>query len=101
MNRYVVGTLVTVAALLIGVLVLFGVQNSSRVTQLSLNLGFYAAELQNPVSVVYLIFGSFGGGLLVSFLAFFPGSMRAKSEARKLKQELALAGGSSSDGWKS
>ena len=101
MNRYVVGTLVTVIALLIGVVVLFGVQNSSRVTQLSLNFGFYAAELQKPVSVVYLIFGSFGAGFLVSFLAFFPRSMRARSKVSKLERELALAGGSSSDGWNS
>jgi hypothetical protein len=44
---------------------LFTVQNSSRVTDLSLDLWFTAFHLSDSVPVPYLIWGAFGGGLLV------------------------------------
>lgn len=69
---------------------LFYVQNSARTTQLSLDLGFAAWRLQQPVPVPALVLGCVGGGFLVGFL---PTWMRGLSRGRRVKQlerQLAL-----------
>lgn len=69
---------------------LFYVQNSARTTQLSLDLGFAAWQLKQPVSVPILVLGSVGGGFLFGFL---PTWMRGLARGRRVKQlerQLAL-----------
>jgi hypothetical protein len=45
---------------------LFTVQNSSRLTDLSLNLWVVAFELSEPLPVPYLVLGAFGAGLILA-----------------------------------
>ena len=49
----------------LAVLVLFYLQNSLRLTDLSLNLGFAAWRLANPVPVPALLLGALGTGVLL------------------------------------
>lgn len=71
---------------------LFVVQNSLRTTQLSLNLGFAAWELSQPLPVVALVGGAFGAGLLLGLLLLLPGWARRGRKLRQLEQEIALGG---------
>jgi hypothetical protein len=56
----------------LGLAVLFTIQNSSRLTDLSLDLGMAAWHLERPLSVPALLWGAFAlgvvGGLLLSWL---------------------------------
>jgi len=94
MNRTAV--LVGVLAIVGGVLYLGWVQNSARMTQLSLNLGPVGAwQLAKPVAVPALIASSFGGGLLIGALAFLGNSMRLSRQVRRLEQQIAVSGSDS------
>lgn len=82
-------------SLLLGLLILaigalFYVQNSLRVVDLSLNLGFVAFKLQEPVAVPLALLASFGAGLL--------GGVIVMLLARRAPVESARAGATSSSG---
>jgi uncharacterized integral membrane protein len=86
------GILVLVTLLLAGVVTLFVVQNASRTTQLSLNLGFAAWQLQDPVPVPALIAVAFATGFLLSAVLFGVRAVTAGRRVRRLEQEAALNG---------
>lgn len=101
MVRYLVVVVSALALSVLGTGALFWIQNSSRTTQLSLDLGIAAWQLSEPVSVPALIAVSFGIGLLVGGLMFAVPSQRNARKARRLEAELALsgAGAGERDGW--
>ena len=77
-------------ALLLGTVVaLFSIQHGSRTTQLSLDIGFAAWQLDRAVPIPLLMAACAGGGLL---LGAVPMGVRAYSRGRRVKQlERALA----------
>ena len=75
-------------------------QNHTRTTQLSFDYGLGAMQLEQAVSVPLLMWVCFLIGFIASALYFGGSAMRANQKARRLEQELALAGGSSNDGWR-
>jgi uncharacterized integral membrane protein len=85
------------AAALAGFIALFAVQNSSRVTQLSLDLGMAAWQLTQPVSVPALMGICIGGGFLLGVALIFPSYSRLSRRARSLEQKLALTEPTGSD----
>lgn len=80
--------LLVVLALL--TIVAFTMQNMSRTTGLSLNLGLWAWKLREPVAVPALLWGSFGVGLVVAGAWGWLRSSTLSRRVRKLEQELAL-----------
>jgi uncharacterized membrane protein YciS (DUF1049 family) len=91
MNR--TALLVGVLAVVGGVLYLGWVQNSARLTQLSLNLGPVGAwQLTTPVAVPVLIASSFGSGFVIGALVFLGNSMRLSRQVRRLEQQIAVSG---------
>lgn len=90
MNRYVVLTALLVALLVVFTGYLFVVQNSTRTTQLSLNVGFAAWQLTEPVQVPALIGVAFGAGFLLALMWLLPGRMRLAARVRRLEQEAAI-----------
>jgi hypothetical protein len=98
MNRTAV--LVGLIAVVAGVMYLGWVQNSARMTQLSLNLGPVGAwQLAKPVGIPVLIASSFGGGVVAGAIFFLGNMMRLSRQVRRLEQQLAVSGseGSSPD----
>lgn len=79
---------------------LFAFQNHTRTTQLSLDLGFYAAQLDQPLQIPVLMALCVAVGALVPTVYFGTRWWRANTKARRLEQELALSGGGSKDGWR-
>lgn len=80
-------------------------QNHTRMTQLSFDYGFGATQLQDPISVPLLMWVCFGTGFLLSAIYFGGSSFSANAKARRLEQQLAMTGGSSTggssdDGWR-
>lgn len=69
---------------------LFTAQNLARATQLSLNVGFAAWQLSQPVPVVGLVFGSFGLGLVIGAILMLRRSFRLSRRIRELEQQAAL-----------
>jgi hypothetical protein len=55
---------IVAVVLVVTVTALFVVQNSGRVTDLSLDLYFFATHLRQPVPVPYLLLGALGGGFV-------------------------------------
>lgn len=84
----------------VGVIVLFVVQNSARATQLSLDLGFAAWQLADPVPVVALVGGAFGLGFVIGAGWFGIRSMQLSSKVRRLEQEIALSGSGTGQPWR-
>lgn len=79
MGRWLFALLVVFPALVVGTL--FAVQNASRTTQLSLNLGFFAAELTQPVSLPLLMAVCVGTGFVVGWLvAAIRGALRRRRQ---------------------
>jgi uncharacterized integral membrane protein len=76
--------------LLIAVCALFALQNGSRQTQLSMDLGFYAWQLEKPVAIPVLIGVSFGSGLLAGGLLGLVRIVRLGSRVRELEQQATL-----------
>lgn len=70
---------------------LFVVQNGSRETQLSLDLGFAAFQLAQPVSVPMLAASALGLGWLLGAATFLPGRLAAGRKAKKLERQAALS----------
>jgi uncharacterized integral membrane protein len=79
-----------VLILLIAFCALFALQNSSRQTQLSLDVGFTAWRLEKPVSIPVLIGISFGSGLLVGGVLGLVRIVRLGSRVRELEQQATL-----------
>ena len=74
-----------------GVGTLFVLQNGARTTQLSLDVGFAAWKLEQPISVPALVGICFGAGFLGGALVFGVRGMRLASKMRRLEQELAVS----------
>lgn len=73
------------------VAIAFVTQNLSRATPLSLNLGFVAWQLRQPVAVPVLMGICFGGGLLVAGLLALVRDGSQRDRIERLEQELVLA----------
>lgn len=103
--RYLVSLAGVLAFTGLGAGWLFWIQNSSRTTQLSLDLWFAAWQLSEPVSIPVLVAGSFAAGLALGVLLLGLPSWRNGRRARRLEAELALAGaagpGAPRDAWRS
>lgn len=66
----------------VGLPVLFVIQNRLRVTELSLDLGFVAWKLAEPVAIPYLLMGTLGAGVLLGvLLSYFWRRRREHSES--------------------
>jgi uncharacterized integral membrane protein len=74
-----------------GIGVLFYIQNATRTTQLSLDVGVWAWQLEQPVSVPLLVLASFAVGFLAATVALGMISMRQSSRMRRLEQDLQLS----------
>ncbi|MCA9492826.1 MAG: hypothetical protein KC621_22990 [Myxococcales bacterium] len=82
---------VLVAVLLFGgSAALFAVQNSSRTTQLSFDLGVAAWQLSEPVSVPALIAVCVGIGFLLGAVPLGLRSLRLGSRVRELEANVAV-----------
>jgi uncharacterized integral membrane protein len=84
--------LVLLIVLAVGLGALFAVQNSSRTTQLSLDLGVAAWQLQEPVQVPALIGVCFGAGVLVGVVGMTVRVARLSARVRQLEQQAAING---------
>ena len=96
-----VATIAFVVAAMLIVGTLFVLQNGERATQLSLDLGFRAWELQRPVTVPLLIAVCFTSGLVVAGVPLGLRSLRLQSKIRRLEQGRPPlnTGPMSPDGW--
>lgn len=90
MGRNAAIVILVLALAIGGVGALFAVQNSARVTQLSLDLGVAAWQLEQPVSIPALIAICFGAGLLVGALPFALRAGRLAGKVRQLEQQVAV-----------
>lgn len=72
-----------------GVGALFTIQNLSRVVDLSLNLGFAGYHLQDPMPVPYLLWISFGIGLVLGGGWGLQQRISAGQRIRKLQKKYA------------
>ncbi|MBW1880129.1 MAG: LapA family protein [Deltaproteobacteria bacterium] len=87
------------ALIVLGLVSLFAVQNGARTTQLSLDLGFAAWQLGEPISITVLLGIALGIGLLVGVVLFVPRMLRLGRQVRSLERQASL-GGDVSDEWK-
>lgn len=92
-------TMLISTLLLVLVAVLFTIQNSSRLTDLSLDLGFVAFHLTEALPVPVLLWSALGVGLLGGLAAGLWLRARALRKVRSLEQELARASLGGDDGW--
>lgn len=96
-------TALVIGLLVILVAVMFTLQNSARVSDLSLNLGFAAWHLQAPAPVPWLIWGALGLGLLLGGGWGFIGRLKDGRRLRELETRAARADvggrGGGGDGW--
>ena len=76
---------------------LFWMQNSERLVQVSLDLGFAAWQLSEPVSVPALITISFGSGLGLGIIGILAQTARLGRRAQALPP---LAGGTNERDWR-
>ncbi|MBX2798018.1 MAG: LapA family protein [Myxococcales bacterium] len=91
----------TLICVLVGAfsLALFWVQNSSRTTQISFDIGFAAWQLQKPVSVPALATSCFGAGFVIGFGIMMVRNARLSSQIRQLEHELDLTSRSDTSSW--
>jgi hypothetical protein len=80
------------SSLLVLVAVAFTLQNQSRATSLSLDLYVGAWRLAEPVPVPWLMWGCFGGGLVVAGAWGWLRGISAARRVRQLEQQLATSG---------
>ena len=71
---------------------LFWLQNASRTTQLSFDLGAVAWQLEQPVAVPVLMAICMGVGLLLGVLLFLPRILRLGGQVRRLEGQIAVHG---------
>jgi uncharacterized integral membrane protein len=81
-----------------GALALFVVQNASRTTQLSFDLGAVAWQLDQPIQVPLVIGLSVLIGLLSGVVLMGPRLLRLGGQVRRLERQLALSD-QSGDEW--
>ena len=93
MHRNAIIAALVAASSVLGVLVLFSIQNSSRTTQLSLDLFVAAWQLQTPVSIPLLMGSCLGAGWLLGALMFGLQSAGRARRIKALEREIALGGG--------
>lgn len=93
-------TLLTVVAVG-GVATLFTIQNSSRMTDLSLDLYVFATHLQTPLSVPVLMWAAFGSGLLLGLVGMVVSRVRQSGRMGDLEMRAARAelGRTNDDDW--
>jgi uncharacterized integral membrane protein len=91
MGRYAWLTLFIVLLLVGGVITLFFIQNGARTTQLSLDLGFAAWQLQAPMSIPALLGATALGSFLLGALPMWIRGMAAKRRVRVLERQAALS----------
>lgn len=72
------------------VVVAFTVQNSARPVELSLNLGFAAWRLAEPIGASALMWSCFGLGFLTAWLAGLRGRRLLRQRVTRLEQEALL-----------
>lgn len=70
--------------------VAFTVQNSARPVELSLNLGFAAWRLAEPVGASALMWSCFGLGFVTAWLAGLRGRRLLRQRVTRLEQEALL-----------
>ena len=99
MGRYLTIAALVFSALTIGVIVLFVVQNGARTTQLSLDLGFAAWQLQQPMQVPALIGIAFGSGLVLGALPLWLRGIAQRRRVRELERQVALSTDGSERPW--
>ena len=83
-KRTLVGIVLLLLAALVAAGALFVVQNASRTTQLSLDLGFAAWQLASPVSVPVLVGSSLGVGFALGLV--FAGWWTIRSSSRRRRR---------------
>ncbi len=90
-----------ILALVVFAAVAFTVQNGGRESALSLDLGLIAWRFRHPVSVPWLMWGSFGLGLGLAGAWGFGRAAILARRVRKLETDAALAGSreTTKDGW--
>ncbi len=95
MNRWT--TLLSLILLLLvgGIGTLAWLQNSTRSTELSLNLGFAAWQLAEPIAIPSLVGAAVGTGMALGALPFLVAWQVASARARRLERQIALSG----SGW--
>ena len=76
---------------------LFTIQNSSRLTDLSINLWVVAFELVEPQPVPYLLLGAFGAGLILAGTLASFNRFGLQRRIRELEQQVARQGTRTSD----
>ena len=79
--------IVIVSAVAVGAL--FTIQNSVRLTNLSLNLWVVAFELKEAQPVPYLLLGAFGGGLVLAGALGSISRLGLQRRIRELEQDVA------------
>ena len=80
----------------------FTVQNSSRTTQLSLDIGVAAWKLMDPAPIPMLMWACFVLGAVMTWAAGMRRNLVLARRVRQLEQEMALAGKSATPkdgGW--
>lgn len=85
--------LLVLAAVVLFVAALFVVQNSARSTELSLDLGFAAWQLAQPVSVMALVGIAFGVGLVIALALTLPRLARLGRRVRALERQVSIGDG--------
>lgn len=78
----------------------FYIQNSLRLSSLSLDLGFGAWKLAEPQPLPLLLLAAFAIGLLPISLWSWWKIAVLRGQIRKLQQELAMTSDLKKDGWK-
>lgn len=77
---------------------LFTVQNSARMTDLSLDLYFTAFHLKQRIAVPYLLWGTLGSGLLIGgIVGRFSGRSRSQADSFSGTGSHTLGGGARGD----
>ena len=89
--------LLIVLVVTVAVGALFTIQNSSRLTELSLNLWVLAFELKEPLPIPYLLIGSFGVGLVLAGALGSLNRMALQRRIRELEQQAARSAVRSTD----
>ena len=99
-RAYLYGTLAFLVLLAGLVGTAFVMQNMSRTTQLSLDLGLVAMQLGDPLPIPALIGISFAAGLVPTALFFLYRGWGQSSRIRRLEQQLALSDKGSEGSWR-
>lgn len=82
----------SLAGLVLFAIAAFTVQNSSRTTQLSLDLYLGAWKLVDPAPIPMLMWGCFVLGALAAWAVGLRQSIALSRRVRQLEQEMALSG---------